>query len=884
MSHHPDPPRWASRFLGWFCHPDYAEEIEGDLYEEYMDNLEEHGPGYARWFYAWTVLRSLRLYMFLKRDNYLLNPNLMDMLQNYWRTANRSLRRQKLSTTLNILGLVCGLAASLMILLHINHELSYEQGYANAERIYRIVRTGVERSWAPVSMPVAEELSNYMPEVQKIARFYPTGEKVFRFVDEDGQARIFEEEAGFYADPAAVDVFSLEIVAGSIASMDEPGQMLISEEMAQRYFGQEDAIGKTVTNLRSQAPLRIAAVFRKPDFPTHLTFDYLEPMATFLNFLPEERQQNRNWAAAYTYLLTDENATETYLQSRTTAFGNEFHKEQLASLPSEQNPDFKYVLQPLTDIHLHSQLEDELSVNGDIRYLYIFGTVAIVILLIASFNFVNMSTAQAFRRMREVGVRKVLGAGRSQLCLQFLTEAIILTLVSGLLAAALLVLLLPYYNDLSGHQLSLAALFQPTYLLAFLGILLTIGLFSGLYPSVFIAGFGILTAIRGKSLPKSGTAFTRKALVLFQFTISMGLIISTLLVYQQMKFFQDKDMGFAKDQIIAVKLNGELKREVARNIEVIKNNLMGNSMIEQVSSMSRLPGQRFSIESLVPVGISEEEMQELPLLRFVRADQSFLETMDIALLEGKNFRLIKDSLAQGQFLINRSAADALALENPIDQEVVSYRGKQGHIIGIVEDFHFTSLHSPIEPLVIELAPDWSNHLLVKANTKDLSGLITFLQDKMMDLAPGQLFSYTFLDDQMEQLYAAELRIRQVFTLFSSLAILISCLGLFGLTAYSTQTRLKEMGIRKVLGAKVLGIMLGLSRDYLWLLLAATLVAWPLSYWLMSEWLSGFAYRIDIQPVVFVLSALLVVIIAGLSMSYHTLKGARCNPVLVLRNE
>jgi len=884
MSYPPQPPRWARGFLAWFCHPAYVEEIEGDLYEEFMDNMEARSLRYARWMYGWTVLRSLRLYMFLDRDMYLINPNLLAMLKNYWHTAIRSLQRQKLSTTLNILGLVSGLTASLMILLHINYELSYEKGYANTDHIYRVVRTGVERSWAPVSLPVSEEIGNFIPEVKKSARFYPSGEKVFRYVGKDDQARIFEEKTGYFADPEALDIFSLELVAGSNTSLTEPGQILISEEMAGRYFGEEEAVGKSITDLKNQVPLRVAGVFQKPDFPTHLQFDYLEPMATFLKFLPEEWQQKRNWGAAFTYLLTEKSASVDYLQTRTAEFAREFHKEELASMPPEQTPDFGYRLQPLQDIHLRSHLEQEMGVNGDIRYLYIFGTVAIVILLIASFNFVNMSTAQAFRRMREVGVRKVLGAGRPQIRLQFLTEAVILTFGSGILAVALLVLLLPYYNDLSGHQLGLATLLQPKYLLALVGILLAIGLFSGLYPSLFIAGFGILTALRGKSLPRSGTAFTRKALVVFQFAISMGLIISTLLVYQQMQFFQDKDMGFEKEQIVAVKLNGDLKREVAQNIEVIKNTLMSNSMIEQVSAMSNLPGQRFSVESLVPVGMSDEEIQNLPLLRFVRAEQSFLETMDIGLLEGNNFRQVDDSLAPGQFLINKMAADALNLENPIDQEVVSYRGRQGRIIGIVEDFHFASLHSPIEPLVIELAPDWSSYLLVKANTQDLSSLIAFLRKNMIELAPDQLFSYTFLDEQLAQLYAAELRIRQVFTLFASLAILISCLGLFGLTAYSTQTRLREVGIRKVLGAKVSGIMLGLSRDYLWLLLAAALTAWPLSYWLMNEWLSGFAYRIDIQPLVFVLSTLLVVSIAGVSMSYHTLKGAHCNPVQVLRGE
>jgi putative ABC transport system permease protein len=884
MSHYPDPPRWAHRFLGWFCHPDYAEEIEGDLYEEYMDNLEERGLSYARWTYAWTVLRSLRLYMFINRDTSLLNPNFMDMLQNYWRTANRSLRRQKLSTTLNVLGLVSGLTASLMILLHIQFELSYEKGYAHTDHIYRVVRTGAERSWAPVSLPVSEEISNFIPEVRKVARFYPVGAKVFRYVDDNAQARIFEEKAGFFADPEALDIFSLDLAAGSTASLSEPGQILISEEMAKRYFGDEEAIGKSITDLKNQAPLRVSGVFRKPDFPTHLQFDYLEPMATFLKYLPEAWQQNRNWGAAFTYLLTREDASQAYLQARTAEFAREFHKEQLASLPPEQAPDFSYRLQPLQDIHLHSHLEQEMGVNGDIRYLYIFGTVAIVILLIASFNFVNMSTAQAFSRMREVGVRKVLGAGRAQLRLQFLSEALILTFGSGILAAALLILLLPYYNELSGHQLSLLSLIQPDYLLAFIAILLIIGLFSGLYPSVFIAGFGILTALRGKSLPKSGTAFTRKALVIFQFAISMGLIISTLLVYQQMQFFQDKDMGFAKEQVVAIKLNGELKREVVQNIEVIKQTLMGNSMIEQVSAMSNLPGERFSVESLVPTGMSEEEIQDLPLLRFVRADQSFLETMNISLLEGNNFRQIDDSLAQAQFLINRKAAEALNLGNPVDREVVSYRGRQGRIIGIVEDFHFASLHSPIEPLAIELAPDWSNYLLVRANTQDLPGLLSFLQESMMKLAPGQLFSYTFLDEQLEQLYAAELRIRQVFTLFASLAVLISCLGLFGLTAYTTKARLKEVGIRKVLGARVAGIMLALSKDYLWLLLLASLIAWPGAYWLMNGWLSNFAYRISIDPGVFLLATLLVLLIAGISMAHHILKGARSNPVYVLRDE
>jgi putative ABC transport system permease protein len=875
------PPQLADRLLKFFCSPRRLEEVQGDLHEEFLYQVRRVGERRARWQYWWDVLGFLTWFAIKRNQNDYSTTTLTNpiMIRNYFKIAWRNLLRYRLNSALTIAGLALGLACGLLIILHVREELSYDKGFAKADRIYRINSENIgekTRRWAATSPILGVEMKQQIPAIQTVARFHrPYPDRVFSYAPSGGEPKQFEEKTGFYADSTVVDVFDLPFVQGdSRTALKQQDAIVLTETMAKKYFGDADPVGKIIQDDLEKRPLTVTGVIRDFSFPTHLQFDYLISMATYYKYADKGSTENRGWSGFYNYVLLNPNASRTAVESKIPEFMVKFYE-----VAGENRKDIlttrKMYLQPVTDIHLHSKLEKEMGPNSDILYVYVFSVAALFILLVASVNFINMATAQAFNRMKEVGVRKVLGARKEQLVKQFLGESFLLTLAGAMLALLLFWGAIPFYNELTVKNLHFGQLFTAPNVLIMLLLAALISLVAGMYPAWFISSFEPVTSLKGKKGPVSSVTLVRKGLIVFQFVVSVFMIFSTVVVYRQMQYFQNKKLGFDQEQVVAVKLYGQSMHEKAITIQ---NELLQNSAIRDAALISVLPGERFSTDMLIPLGKADDASQ----LRFMWADEHALPVLKIGLKTGHNFARRADG-APVSFILNEAAANAMKLVSPIGQKVVS-RGDTGEVVGIVNDFHFASLHTAVEPLVIVQRSEPANYFLLKINGNNLPETLQFARNTLARVVPGSLFSYTFLDEKLARLYDSEQRVGSVLKIFAVFAIFISCLGLFGLSAYAAQLRTKEVGIRKVLGATVSGVVILLAKDFLRLVIIATLLASPLAWWAMKKWLEGFAYSISIEWWMFVLTAVLAVSVAVLTISFQSIKAALMNPVKSLKSE
>jgi putative ABC transport system permease protein len=794
------------------------------------------------------------------------------MFKNFFKVAFRNLFRQKGYSLLNLVGLSLGIACGLLLTLHIKEELSYEKSFPNHERIYRVVTT----EWSKSHPPLAGELKKYFPEIKSVARFSDAGTSVVNAGPERKS-----ECKGYFADSSVMEVFGFKPVLGDVVkALSEPYSIVITRSMSEKFFGKNDPLGQQlIFNNKDTAHVR--AVIEDLPANTHLKFDYLYSMTTFYKWVNQRQLDSRGWMFGWTYVLFNNKEDVKKVEKKFTGFWlNYYGGNQNKQEVTEDAKTIRF--QPVTDIHLTSNLIQEMGPNSSIVYVYIFIAVEVLILLIACVNFINLFTTQALKRLKEVAIRKVLGAQKLQVVLQFLGEAFILTILSGLAAIALYEVALPFYNNIAGKQVTASEIFRPANLAILLGIIFFAGLLSGLFPALFISRFDPASSLKGAKLPKSSANYLRKGLITFQFVVAGFLLISTILIYQQMQLFRDKQLGFDKDNVVSIKLYGQLSKSFLKDQDVIKNELLSNPDIVAVGRSSNLIGDDLSVESVTPVN-NESTDREYPSVRVFRVDDGYLNVLNIQLKEGRNFsRAFNDSAS---FIINEKAAQVLGLKQPLGSTVVSNTmGVQGKIVGIMKDFHFTSLHNQIEPLVLEYKPKWTGNLLVRIKAGKSSEAVAFLQKKVEKIAPGTLFSYGFLDDHINGLYKKEDNMSQVLKLFTFLSIIISCLGLFGLAAHAAEMRTKEIGIRKVIGADLSSLLKLMSKDFIILVLIGNLVAWPLAWYAINKWLQTFTYRINIHWQVFLISALITFVIAMLTISYHCIKTARTNPVKSLKTE
>jgi putative ABC transport system permease protein len=808
------------------------------------------------------------------------------MLRNYFIIAFRNLKKYKIFSALNILGLALGISCVVFIYSFITHELSYDKCYPKADRLYRITNTSIEenitRYWAPTAPLLLEMLSAQMPEIEMFSRFFQTNELSIEFSDSLNPIKKFKEDDGFFVDTTVFEMFDLELIYGDPnTALSNTSNMIISESMAKRVFDKENPIGKTLTIENYQMDFVVTGVMKDIVGNTHLKMNFLLSFEGFRQFLYRQGLEglynSRGWAGPYNYLLLKEGTNIKALDKKMPDFiasyleGNGTREEILS-----RNA---YPFQPIKKIHLFSKLEQEISPNSDITYVYVFLLVALLILLIAGVNYVNITTAQSMRRIKEMGIRKVVGAFRKQIIFQSLGESFMISAFAGLLAVLIIDILYPYYNLLSGLDYGLSEIFSPNNILLIVCIVFLLGLLSGIYPAFLASGFTIEDNLKGIKKVGSFSNRLRRSLIVLQFAISIFLIFSTLVLYRQIKLFNDQDLGFTKENVISITFGGDMFNALRNNYVAVKADIKTNPNILEISSTSNLPGERTSVEGLTYRGVEDDNM---PTQRFIRVDEDYLQTMQIELLEGENFHRTSDTSLQ--YLINENSKIVSNIDDPIGKTADNMWGGSGKVVGIVKNHNFASLHEAIEPLVLEFNPQQINGGLLVRFTGDKKEVLEYLEKKLRDYAPNDIIDYEFITDQWDSLYTTEINAGNTFKAFSLLAIIISCIGLFGLAAFAAELRTKEMGIRKVHGAGLVDIMKIFGLDFIKLILISTVIALPIAWYVMENWLQSFEYRIHLSWTYFLYSIVAIMTVSTLTILYQMIKVSRANPVDYIKYE
>jgi len=808
------------------------------------------------------------------------------MIKNFIKTAFRTLAKNKGFTAINVLGLALGLATCMLIVFYVIDELSYDRFNIKADRIYRVNNDikfgGNSNSFAVSPAPLAAAFLSEFPEAEQVVRFRDRG----GFQVKKGDQKIKERRV-IYADPTVFSIFTFPMIQGDPSTaLKDPRSIVINESTAKKYFNTVNVVGKTLT-VNDSVLYKVTGVIKDIPKQAHFNYDFFISMPS----LPESREISWVSNNFVTYVLLKNGASPKALEAKFPKIIREHVGPQLQAIIhlsvddlEKQGDYFRLSLTPLLDIHLHSNKEAELGMNGNIEYVYIFSAVAIFILLIACVNFMNLSTARSSNRAREVGVRKVLGSPRKFLIAQFLSESVIVTFIATVIAVLGAWLMLPLFNHIAGKELLFSVQTFTWLIPALLILIVVIGCLAGSYPAFFLSAFQPIDVLKGKLSAGFKGGWLRSSLVVFQFFISICLIIGTLVIYNQLKYIQSKDLGYNRDQVLIVqnvynigKQTKLFKKEVEKLPDVLNVTLTGFLPTEGNNNSTTL--------------FEDHTMDSKKALssQIWSVDENYLPTLGMKILAGRNFsnQMATDSSA---VIINETAAKKLGFADPINKQLYMPMDnmakiiKPVHIIGVVKDFNFHSLRDNITPVVLQYQDDWGA-LAVKVKTANVSALLARVKDKWNELAPGQEFQYSFMDADFKAAYDTEQRIGAIFITFTSLAIIIACLGLFGLAAYAAEQRTKEIGIRKVLGATVSTIVAMLSKDFIKLVLIAIALASPLAWWAMQKlFLQSFAYRQDIQWWVFAASGGGAIIIAFITVSYQSIKAALSNPVNSLRSE
>ncbi|MEM7375055.1 MAG: ABC transporter permease [Bacteroidota bacterium] len=827
------------------------------------------------------------------------------MLQSYLTTAIRNLSRRKGYTFLNVLGLSIGLTAFLLILQYVHFERSYDQFHERHDNIYRLSLEQYQNGEL-----VIESAENYpalgpamagdFPEVQAYARLYNLGAKnnmVVTNEDAVGEPIKFKQRRLLYASGGFLLMFSYEVLAGNAeTALAEPFQMVITESYAKKYFGAADPLGKM---LRMQDDdfndelCRVSAVVKDPPPNTHLKFDVLISYSTlYSRGRDEERARSRydhGWRRKdmYTYVQVRPGTDQQSLQDKLANLASTY-----MPFLEEENRKEHFVLQPIEDIHLYSALNDEPETHGDGRAVTFLLIVALFILLIAYINYINLATARSLERANEVGVRKVMGASRSQLIGQFLMESILVNLVAILLSIGLFALLVPAFGEVAGlpegDQLWEHVLWKQGWFVGLIvGFILLGSLLSGLYPAFILSGFMPIQVLSGKLRSSRGSAIFRKGLVIFQFAACVALIIGTMTVRSQLRFMQSQELGFDPEQILVVERPGVRIRDAeARqaSIDGFKSDLEAHASISDVSSTLMVPGRKMRWR--FPVRRLGDDPDQTHSFHLNLVDFNFVDAFGMQIVAGRNFDRSYSTDVDTACLITEGGARMLGFQRPEDAigiTITDGGDNQAIIVGIVGDYHQESLHHPAPPTLFFVS-DYAEYYLMRVQMQGVQSTVAVIEQVWQTRFPGNPFHYFFMEEFFDAQYKNDQQFGQMFGLFSLLAILIGALGLVGLSAYMAQQRVKEIGVRKVLGANVPDILVLLSKDFLKLVGIANLLAWPIIGWIMHNWLEGFALRTSLSWWVFVLAAILVIVIAFLTVSFQSLRTARIDPVKALRTE
>lgn len=788
------------------------------------------------------------------------------MLRNYFKIAFRNLWKHKAFSFINIFGLGVGFACCLLIGLFIQHELSYDRYHKNSHRIYRLA-THVQGSTygegiAKIGGPWAPVAKEAIPEIEEFSRFVIFGPALIN----QGAGKI-EENKGFYAESSVFDMFSWKLLDGDAATaLTDPNSIVLTKSLAQKLFPGVNPLGKDIV-INNEPAYKVTGVLQDPPPNSHFDFSFFVSLPTYKH----ENLNDWKYYQFYTYLLLKPGASSETITKKIDDLLN-------SNLPAEEAKAYTPILQLLTDIHLHSNLFREISPNSDIKIIYIFGLIAFIILVIASLNFINLTTAKAGNRAKEVGIRKATGALKGSLIKQFLLESMLIGFIAGIVAYIIGLMAVLPFGDLMGTNLNYNIFENSKPFIFLFGLIILTCIISSIYPAFVLSSFKTIKVLKG-NFSFNANSGLRKSLVVFQFTLSIGLILAVLVIQSQTHFMRDKNLGFNKDQIIVVPLQNERANS---DLSFIINKIKAIPGVESVSASANQPGGSDWGIPYEAVGLPEDQQ---PPMRSLVVDEDFLNTYDIQIVKGRNFSrdFVTDTAA---FLINETAARQLGWEDPIGQKLAlpAISRVPGPIIGVVKDFHYHSLHAVIEPLYIFMKKDWNTQLNIKIDEQRMDATLASLKDAWTEIEPQNPFQYNFLDESFEAFYQKEKNVLRLLVWFTAIAIIISSLGLYALSTLIAKQRVREIGIRKVLGASVSNVVTLLSTEFLKLILIALIISLPVTWYIMNRWLENFAYKITIGWEVFAVAGTSAVLIAFITISFEAIKAAMANPVKSLRTE
>ncbi len=769
----------------------------------------------------------------------------------------------------------------IVIGLYVFNELSYDKHHKNSERIFRVGVTldlnGIIYDEASIPFPAAEVLEADFPEVEKSFRLFRR--TLFPLI-EYGDKK-FSEQKFYFADESIFEVMDYEFTKGNpLTALKGTNSVVITQATAEKYFGKADPMGEILL-YENTSELIVTGVIKNVKSNSHFTFDFMASMDFILNswdnlWGPDGRHSKWFWTGAWTYALLNDKESVNSLQHKFPGFIDKY-------FPKRYKTGATLNLQPIADIHLYSDLDNELEQNSNILYVYIFSTVALFILFIACINFINLSIAQSNNRIKEVGVRKVLGAYKSQLIFQFLVESIISSVFATVAALLLVELVSPLFNEILGKPLSISLYENYAGILIISCITVFVGIVSGIFPALFLSNFSPVKIFKRSVSLNFSYEFVRKSLVTLQFSISIFLVIAIGIIYKQLEFINDKELGFNKEKVLFVKA----RNDIDRKFDALRNEWLKNNNIISISATTDIPGRGTNAIRFVPEGFSQDDPVMLPISQ---VSHEYLETMEMDIVEGRNFSRKFPSDAAEAFVLNKKAVEQLGWQDDaIGKKIEMFAGgknvieRSGYVIGVTDDYHYESLHSEIKPLVINLTDNYTYYVL-RLSEGNLSSQIEYVENTWNEFSTEWPFEFFFLDKDLEQSYNNDTRLGVLINYFAIIAIFIACMGLFGLATYAAERRVKEVGIRKVLGASVSSIVKLLSSDFTRLVLIANIIAWPTAYYAMNYWLREFAFRITMRFEVFIVASLLTFLLALVTVGFHALKAALSNPVETLKYE
>lgn len=848
------PPTLMRRLLCLFTPPEKRDMILSEFEEVYLIHVEKKGLFHARFWYVLQIMKLLKGKAFNKL--YWSLP----MLKNYLKIALRNLKRHKGYSFINISGLTVGMACCILLLLWVQDERSYDRFHDNQDRLFRVVYhevfTNGQEIWFTSSPPaLGSKFKKDYPEIANYTRTDRLGGRVIKF-----EERVFHEDGFVCVDPSLFEMFTFPFITGDPkTALADPHSIVITQEMAYKYFGPQNPMGQ-VLQVDNRLDFRVTGVIQNIPFNSHLQFGFAIPFQTGREF----GNLVEGWGSfvCHTYVLLDEHAAKEAVDPKIKDIVKQQYDDIFATVS----------LQSIKDIHLHSS---KFGGTGDIHIVILFSVIAGFVLLTACINFMNLSTARSGNRSLEIGLRKVVGAGRRAIIGQFYGETLLLSSIALVLAIVLVTLILPSFNHLAGKQISIHSIRNRNILLIFLGTPLVTGLIAGSYPALFLSSFQPIKILRGTLKAGAKSTIFRKILVTVQFILTISLIIGTIVMNRQLHLIRNHKLGFYKDHVLCIQLQGD----VNQNIDVIKDEFRKHSNVLCMSAVSRLPSMGYS-----SVAISDWEgknTEDQFLLYLLSADHDYMNTLQMEMAQGRFFSREFPADTIDGVIVNETAVRIMGMDSPLEKR---FEGGRRRIIGVVKDFHFRSLHQKIDPLMISCRPWEYRYLMVKLGPDDVRQSIQILEKTWKRLVPEFPFEYQFLDDYFDRVYRADLRVEKIIHAFTLLTLFIASLGLLGLASFTAEQRTKEIGIRRVLGASVPSVTILLSKEFTGLVLVANIVAWPVGYFAMQRLLEYYAYRIRLNVWIFILAGMLALFTSLLTVSYQAIRAARTNPVDSLRYE